>query len=346
MSRRGYELFPPGMSDGGLGSFLEKVGAATPVREPSGNRPQTIAETNSDWARTLAAAACWAQTGQSYFPVSNVVKSVPPGAYKCMVSDQGPYLEKMTINIDHLLTLPDSATEILLSEFSQFWELKQQFHARGFTFKRGMLMWGPPGSGKTSAVWQMTQRLVKDLEGAVLFVDNPQNVIWCINVLRRIEPSRPIITVMEDLDAIIHQHGEHALLALLDGEFQTDNVVHIATTNYPQFLDRRFVDRPSRFDTIMEIGMPSKAARRVYFKSKEPTLTDNDLERWVELTDGYSVAHLREVIIAIKCFGQKERDVFDRLDAMRDAIKVNEYGEARGKVGFHVESHPMKKAYR
>lgn len=333
------------MSNGGLSDFLAQVGTEVPTRvgKPAGNMPTTIAETNGDWAKTLAQAACWAQTGNSYFPVSNVTKSVPPGAYKCMVSDQGPYLEKMVINIDHLLSLPDSATEILLAEFSQFWELREQFDNRGFTFKRGMLMWGPPGSGKTSAIWQMTQRLIQDLKGAVLFVDNPQTVIWCINILRRIEPKRPIITVMEDIDAIISQHGEHTLLALLDGEFQTDNVVHIATTNYPQYLDRRFVDRPSRFDTIMEIGMPSEAARRVYFKNKEVDLSDDELERWVELTEGYSIAHLREVIIAIKCFGQTEKDVFERLDAMRDAIKVNEYGESRGKVGFAVQAYPIKK---
>jgi hypothetical protein len=326
----------------GLSEFLEQVGSAARTDNSPGNRPQSISETNSDWAKTLAAAACWAKTGNTYFPVSNVVSAVPPGAYKCCCNDQGPYLEKMTIRIDDLLNLPDSATEILLAEFSQFWKLKNHFDGRGFTFKRGMLMWGPPGSGKTSAVWQMTQRLVRDLEGAVLFVENPQTVIWCINVLRRIEPNRPIITVMEDIDAIIAQHGEHALLALLDGEFQTDNVVHIATTNYPQYLDRRFVDRPSRFDTILEIGMPSSAARKVYFQAKESSLGEDELERWVSRTDGYSVAHLREVIIAIKCFGQNEDDVFERLDAMRNAIKVNEYGESRGQVGF-VQVHPIKR---
>lgn len=298
---------------------------------------------SNEWAKTIATASCWAQSGNTYFPVSAVTKSIPPGAYRCQVSQQGPYLERMEIKIDQLLTLPDSATERLLAEFSNFWELRPAFDKRGFTFKRGMLMWGPPGSGKTSAVWQMTERLVKDHQGAVIFVDNPAVATWCLTALRRIEPTRKIVTVTEDIDTVIRHNSEHAMLALLDGENQIDNVVHLATTNYPHLLDRRFVDRPSRFDTVMKVGMPSAAARRVYFKAKEPSLLEDTIERWVDRTEGYSVAHLREVCIATQCFKQDEESVFERLDKMKEILHVNEDGEdiRMGQVGF-ITPH-MKK---
>lgn len=290
---------------------------------------------NTEWAKTIAAASCWAQSGSSYFPVADVVNKIPSGAYRCMMSNTGPYLEKMQIHTDNLLALPDSATEVLLEEFTQFWQLKPAFDKRGFTFKRGMLMWGPPGSGKTSAVWQMTKRLVDSYNGVVVFVEDPKLAIWCLTVLRRIEPERPMITVMEDIDSIIAQHGEHALLALLDGEFQISNVVHVATTNYPYLLDRRFIDRPSRFDTIMKVGMPSNEARLVYFQAKEPELDEETLERWVERSEGYSVAHLREVCIATQCFKQHEDEVFNRLDKMRQIINIDETGDnERQRAGF------------
>ena len=310
-------------------SAMEAMSAEAP-RPPTTSAP-------SEWAKTLATAARWAQTGNSYFPVASVVDQIPPGAYRCCVSNTGPYIEKMEINIDNLLALPDSAVETLLNEFSQFWKLREQFDKRGFTFKRGMLMWGPPGSGKTSGIWQMTQRLVRDHKGVVIFVEDPQVATWCTGFLRRIEPNRPIVTVMEDLDALIRHHGEHALLALLDGENQINNVVHIATTNYPHLLDRRVIDRPSRFDTIMKVGMPSEDARRVYFKAKEPGLTVDTVERWVNRTEGYSVAHLREVCIATQCFLQAEDDVFRRLDQMREINSFNdltEDGEMREQAGF------------
>lgn len=295
------------------------------------------ATAQNDWAQVTASARCWAQSGDAFFPVSEVVKELPSGAYRCQSSNRGPYLERMPIEIDSLLTLPDSAVEALLSEFRKFWTLRPNFASRGFTFKRGLLMWGPPGSGKTSAIWQMTQELVRAHKGVVLFVEEPQLATLCISLLRRIEPDRPMITVLEDLDALVTRYGDHGYLALLDGETQISNVVHVATTNYPEYLDKRFVDRPSRFDTIMFVGMPSAKARQVYLKAKEPALDVVSLERWVKRTEGYSIAHLREVIIAVKCFNQDEDEVFDRLDKMRSSrLESDGSGGMRRSAGFGI----------
>ncbi|MBR0913120.1 AAA family ATPase [Bradyrhizobium japonicum] len=250
----------------------------------------------------------------------------------------------MPIEIDSLLTLPDSAVETLLAEFKKFWTLRENFSGRGFTFKRGMLMWGPPGSGKTSAIWQMTQALVTLHRGVVVFIEDPHLATTCVGMLRRIEPDRPMITIMEDLDALVSRYGDHGFLALLDGETQISNVVHVATTNYPEYLDRRFVDRPSRFDTIMRVGMPSADARRVYFHAKEPSLDAETLERWVDRTEDYSIAHLREVIIAIKCFGQSEDAVFNRMDDMRQSkLESDGFGGQRNNVGFLSQARQVRR---
>lgn len=323
------------MTSAGYRSFNELVGSATRDRAASPPQPSQGALADGDWAQVAASARCWAQSGDSFFPVSEVVKEIPPGAYRCRNSNRGPYLERMPIETDALLALPDGAVENLLAEFRKFWTLRKNFAERGFTFKRGMLMWGPPGSGKTSAIWQMTQELVRSHNGIVVFVEEPQIASICISLIRRIEPDRPMISVMEDLDALVGQHGDHGYLALLDGETQISNVVHLATTNYPEYLDRRFVDRPSRFDTIMLVDMPSPEARKAYFEKKEPSLDEFALRRWVERTDGYSIAHLREVIIAIKCFEQTEDEVFSRLDTMRgERPESDGLGGARKRVGF------------
>jgi hypothetical protein len=318
-----------------MASFGSLVGtksrSGTEVAYPSA-APQPA---DSNWAQIAASARCWAQSGDAFFPVTDVVKEIPPGAYRCRMSNQGPYIEKMPIEIDSLLTLPDGAVETLLDEFRKFWTLRANFAERGFTFKRGMMLWGPPGSGKTSAIWQMTQEIVKTHKGIVVFVEDAYLATACISVIRRIEPERPMISVMEDLDALVQQHGEHGYLALLDGETQISNVVHVATTNYPEYLDRRFVDRPSRFDTIMHVDMPSPEARKMYLSSKEPGLDDVTLARWVGKTDGYSIAHLREVIIATRCFEQSEDEVFKRLDEMRSESPASDgLGGRRRQAGF------------
>jgi len=323
-----------------MSDFNSLVGSRVAERRAQGGVLTAAESTASpprdgDWAQITASARCWAKAGDAFFPVSEVVKELPSGAYRCQQSNRGPYLEKMPIQTDSLLTLPDGAVERLLAEFKQFWTLRKNFASRGFTFKRGLLMWGPPGSGKTSAIWQMTQELVRAHKGVVIFVEHPGLASECIGLLRRIEPERPMITIMEDLDALVQQHGDHGYLALLDGETQVSNVVHVATTNYPEYLDKRFVDRPSRFDTIIHVGMPSAKAREVYFRAKEPSLDNRTLARWVDRTEDYSIAHLREVIIAVKCFDQNEDDVFERLGAMRQQrLESDGTGGLRRVAGF------------
>jgi len=138
---------------------------------------------------------------------------------------------------------------------------------------------------------------------------------------------------MEDIDAIIERHGESSLLAMLDGELQIDNVVFVATTNYPERLDKRLVNRPSRFDEIIEIGMPNDACRAVYLEHKNPRLSGTDeLEQWVKRTQDFSVAHLKELIVAVECLGKGLDESIERLRTM---IEVRVSSEDNNKqIGF------------
>lgn len=316
--------------------FFGRVGTAVNDRARTQPAPTPASGSGGpEWVHNLAAAQCWAETGQSYFPITKARRSLPPGAYRCCMSPQGPYLQRMAIDVDNLLALPDSAAAALLAEFEKFWTLESSFAAHGYLFKRGILMWGPPGGGKTSVIWQMTQSLVKARAGVVVFIESPDVATVCLSMLRQIEPERPVVTVMEDLDALINQYGEHGYLALLDGESQINRVVHLATTNYPERLDRRFVDRPSRFDTIMFVDMPSAEARLEYFRAKVPALASQTMSRWVTQSEGYSIAHLREVVIATQCFGQPADKVFARLSEMiEQRPKSDGDGGRRRLAGF------------
>jgi len=97
-------------------------------------------------------------------------------------------------------------------------------------------------------------------------------------------------------------------------------------------------DRPSRFDLIKQIGMPSAAARRAYLAAKEPSLDGDTLRIWVERSEGFSISrHLREMIVLCRCYG-KPLDEGHR-PAGRDAAGLAELvptptTAARSVVGF------------
>lgn len=278
----------------------------------------------------------WAVSGTNrYMPCDHAVKSLLCGQY---IIDSNPsmglYFEKKDVVLDDLLVLPDSESENVIEGISEFWTKEEKYRELGFLWKRGIMLYGPPGSGKTSTVQQLSKQIV-DLGGIAIYATNPHVDAQGLRLLRRIEPKRPIVLIMEDLDAIIRNFGESDVLALLDGELQIDNMVVVATTNYPERLDKRIMNRPSRFDEVIHIGMPSAEARELFLTKKNTRLLKDadELAEWVRVTEGYSIAHLKEVIISVECRGKSLSETIARLDNMIEN-EPNSDDDYHRQVGF------------
>ena len=284
-------------------------------------------------------AKMWAIYGNAYSPCEKAVGTLPAGQYTIEITqERGIYFSKKDVNLDDLMILPDSASEEVIEGIETFWTKEEHFRKFGFLWKRGVMLWGPPGSGKTSTV-QIISKLIVDKGGLSVYVQNPELGARGLELMRRIEPDRPIVVILEDIDAIARCHGEADLLALLDGELQIDNVVFIATTNYPEHLDKRLTNRPSRFDIVKKIGMPSDDARRMYLEARNERLTDKkhkaELEMWVNKAKQFSLAHLKELIISVEVFGIPLDNAVERLRAMMDINLKSEDGYDRKSIGFN-----------
>ncbi len=153
--------------------------------------------------------------------------------------------------------------------------------------------------------------------------------------VRKIEPNRPLIVLLEDIDSIAGEssHQTSRLLNILDGVKQIEDVVYIATTNYPEKLQERITNRPSRFDRRYKVELPNDEIREAYIRHKlnEEDLEGINIEEWVKRTEGMSLSHLKEVVISTIVMGREFEEVMDNLEGLKKTPSI----KGSGKVGFN-----------
>lgn len=273
--------------------------------------------------------------GPGFMPCSRTIKTLRAGIYEIQLTNNGPIFVEMNVVTDDLLRLPDSKSDQVIAEIERFWTLKERFILLGYNHKRGFLLWGPQGSGKTSTVNVVMKQTVED--GGIVFVMGsmqPDIMAMMLARFRQAEPDRHAVVVIEDIDTLIQRYGESEVLAILDGEKSISNVVYIATTNYPERLEPRVVNRPSRFDQVVKIGMPTPEARYTYLKSRKLTLTEKELDKWVEQTEDLSIAHIKELIISVMLYDKTLEESVLRLRTMARTPKSD---SSDRKLGFGAQ---------
>ena len=256
----------------------------------------------------------YAKIGEnSYTPVSDTVAAIPAGLYRVFQDMSGQVIiSRDNIETDELIEAKDSASIEIIKEVTDFWGFRERYKEFNLLFKRGILLHGAPGSGKTATIYQVAKKMIKS-GGIVAIAEDTYGLATCLQKIREVEPNRPMIVILEDVDDM----SERQLLSLLDGETQIDNVVYIATTNYVRNLSERIVNRPSRFDVVIEVGMPCEETRRDFLNKKMGTAIGPNGEDLVGLSDGFSMAHLKELIIGVFIQKRPVLEVVERLNAMR-----------------------------
>ena len=323
------------VSDSGLSEFgtnipesSEKNSKSTRVSEPT---PLSDDKDQKDVTSLVQWSICGPNT---YKPVSHTFPKLERGVYNIYASqNQGIVFEKKTICVDELLKFPDSVSDKILQEITEFWKRGDKFKYYNFLHRRGYLLHGPTGSGKSALIQLIIAEIIEN-DGLVFQCTNHPSVFNDgLANFRKIEPYRPIISLFEDIDAIIDEYGEDEILSLMDGENQVNFCLNIASTNYPEKLDPRLVARPRRFDRIVKISHPSKEVRKIYFE-KKLKIEKNELETWVNSTEGFSFAACAELVISVKCFEKSFDQSIEILKEMSDIkISSTDYGKEAG-VGF------------
>jgi AAA+ superfamily predicted ATPase len=274
----------------------------------------------------------------TFVPASKTRARLAPGAYEiCVSQTSGIYFEKVSVKITDLVRFPDSNSDRVISEIRLFWDSQAKFKKYKMPYKRGICLWGPPGSGKSCTV-QFVMKDVVDRGGIIIKFYNPDLFLKGYRIFREIEPTTPVVVIMEDVDSILEDWSESSVLNILDGAVDDlDNVVFLATTNYPEKLGARVINRPSRFDRRFKIGFPGKEARRIYFshlfKEHHMDTAKVDIEKWISDTEDMSIAHLRELFVAVMILDNDYEDALGILQQMDKEISSSQ-DKGVGGIGF------------
>lgn len=233
------------------------------------------------------------------------------GLYKITHTALGSYMERLNItNVTRPILNNDLFSDITL-EINQFTKKRDVYIENQLDYKRGILLYGLPGDGKTCFI----KHLLKDLKAISIICetkkDNDIDFVYDFMNNKILKDYLKII-VLEDIDGV-EEYERSKILNLIDGLLPLDNVIFIATSNYPEQLDHAFTNRPSRFDSLYEIKSPDENSRKKLLQGFFPDLTEEELNVVVKESDNFRGAHFKEMFLLTKIFDSTPLEAAQRL---------------------------------
>lgn len=273
--------------------------------------------------------------GGVFMPIGKSTPALPAGWYKMTTMNYVPVPQLMNIRNDELIDLKTPEYTAVLDDVERFWKMEDQYRKYKFPYKRGILMYGRPGTGKSGLLRLIGNELIKQYNGVLFQVSDPNEIGMFEDVFtkfREIEPNRKAVCVMEDIDGIVSYGGSSTarLLNMLDGNMEYDNILFLATTNNPNVLLESLRNRPSRFDRRYEIGLPSKESRELYIRSKFKEMTDDEVKQIIEVSEGFTIDMLKELTLSNKVLG---------YDLVKTAEMLRELFIYRGDIGSTTKTY-------
>lgn len=276
----------------------------------------------------------YSEYGAGYMPTTATIESLPAGSYNIRSSQEGIYATPSLPSSGLLLELPEMRSDEVIKMSENFWNSEKdykegnQFVLGGAAFRAGVMIYGPPGTGKSCTIKIVSKKLV-ERGGTVFFADiHPSHIQTFLTKFATIEKNRKSVVILEDIDSLISNFGESGYLEMLDGAQSINNVLFIATTNYPDRLDPRIYNRPGRFSHVIRIGLPGAAAREAFLKA---ILKDHrDVEYIVKHSDGFSIDHLSALVNAVY---REKKNMESELARLRKLFKIPKSEETKP-IGF------------
>jgi len=279
-------------------------------------------------------------------------------------------LEKMDVRMEDFLNAykeitPTAMREVYIETPTVYWtdvggleEVKQElteavewplknpevFSRLGIRPPKGILLFGPPGCGKT----MLARAIATESEANFITIKGPEVFSKWVGesekaireVFRKARMASPAVIFFDEFDSLVPRRGMgfadsgvserviSQLLTEMDGIMTLEDIVVIAATNRPDIIDRAVL-RPGRFDRLIYVPEPGEKARLEIFKiyTKDmPVEADVDRESLAKETKGYSGADIQALCreAALNAL---------RKNITSKSVSLADFKEAASKIG-------------
>ncbi|KAF2820336.1 proteasome-activating nucleotidase [Ophiobolus disseminans] len=222
----------------------------------------------------------------------------------------------------------------LIEDVQGFFDNQALYKQFAVPWKRGVILHGVPGNGKTVSIKALMSSLYTRPDAipslyVKSFETNCNTEQYAIrNIFQQARSMSPCLLIFEDLDSLVNDDIRSYFLNEVDGLESNDGILMIGSTNHLDKLDPAISKRPSRFDRKYHFKIPELEERRLYAEYWRSKLLANETVEFPEalagvvaqLTEGFSFAYLKELFVMallslVRGFKGDDFEIVDRDEA-------------------------------